>query len=163
MPSGTAGTQLDQGQADAICDAAVRLVSDVTSGNHTPVIITPEGKSSEVMPVDVTGGMDDGDGDGDGDGNAAGTNTTKKSRASSFMAGLDKVFTESFLVRARDAGASGTATRIKDLATQIAEQQKAVDIVMRRSESVGALARLLLGLAGGGRAVHVRRARPARA
>jgi len=149
VPSGTAGTQLDQGQADAICDAAVRLVSDVTSGNHTPVIITPEGKSPEVMPVDVAGGMDDGAGDGAGDGDAADT-TTKRSRASSFMAGLDKVFTESFLSRARDAGASGTAARIRDLETQIAEQQKAVDTVMRRSESVGALARSLLGLAGEG-------------
>ena len=147
VPSGTTGTQLDRGQADAICDAAVRLVSDVTSGNHTPVIVTSEGKSPEVMPVDVAGGVDS---DSDSDSGDAADTTTKKSKASSFMAGLDKVFTESFLARARDAGASGTATRIKDLETQIAEQQKAVDTVMRRSESVGALARSLLALAGEG-------------
>ena len=140
VPPSVAGTQLGAPEVDAIFRAATRLVSDVTSGNHKPRII--RGDAPDVMPVMIRDGSRDGGRDA-----AAAAASVAEEEVPSFMEGLDRLFTESLLGRARDAGASRSAARIRDLQTQIAEQQKAVDTVMRRSESVSMLARSLLALA----------------
>lgn len=139
--SGTAGRQLESAQIQAIFCTAKKLISDVVSGNHRPAII--RGGKPEAIPIkDVVPDViikehDDKD---------------KKllEDAPSFMAGLDKVFTESLLGRARDVKTSHSAAKIKDLQTQITEQQKAIQLVMGRSESVGKLARSLIALVSQG-------------
>jgi len=145
VPPSVAGTQLGAPEVDAIFQAATKLVSDVTSGNHTPCII--RGDAPDVMPIMIRDGSRDGGHDAAATAAATAAAAAEMEEVPSFMEGLDRLFTESLLGRARDAGASRSAAKIRDLQTQIAEQQKAVDTVMRRSESVSTLARSLLALA----------------
>ena len=149
-PRGIKGEQLESAQTDAIHDAAKKIISDVISGNHTPVIV--RGAAAEALPLDMR--YDDNKIENNVDGQssenpAADDNSDSPpvvESTSSFMAGLDSVFTESLLARAKDARASGSAAKIKDLQTMIAEQKKAIDLVGARSESTTAIARALMGL-----------------
>ena len=122
----TAGSQLDAAQRSTILDAARKLISDVISGNHTPVIIK-SGSRPEALPVLMT-------------------DNAEYSSVPSFMEGLDSVFTESLITLAKDAGASSSVGKINDLQTQIAEQQRAIDTVMRRSDAIAKLARSLVAM-----------------
>ena len=140
IPPGTQGLLLGPGQVEAIFRTARRLVLDVVSGNHRPAIVRVEGARPEAVPV-VMGPEDAYEGDGGGN---------RMSETPSFLAGLDEVFTESLLARARDAGASGSVGRIRDLQTQIEEQRRAIETVVERSDAVGGLARSLVGLAAQG-------------
>jgi len=129
---GTTGQQLRPAEVDAIFVAAAQLVSDVTTGNHTPAVIY--GEPPAVVPVMLDGGM-------------PGDSFTK---VESFMAGLDKVFTDSLLERARTEGVSGSVRKIRDLQTQITEQERAIKTVRERSELINTLARSLWGLVSQG-------------
>lgn len=128
----TPGQQLDESQISAVSESAKKMIADVVSGNHTPVIVNSSsgGAKSEALPILMKGGTD----------------ATEYTPVSSFMEGLDSVYTTSLIKMARDAGASGSASKIHDLQTQITEQQRAVDTVMRRSDAISGLARSLVGL-----------------
>lgn len=131
---GTTGLQLAPAQVAAVFEAARKIISDVTGGNHTPVIIS-DGKKSEAVPISMPCGQKSED---------------PPAETQSFMAGLDAVFTDSLLGQARTARVSGSAKKMRDLQTQISEQQKAIETVRRRSESTSALARSLMQLASQG-------------
>ena len=132
---GTTGQQLTPVEASAIFEAAKQIISDVTTGNHTPVIIHDEQKS-EAIPIMMM--LDEQ------------LPADSIIKTESFMAGLDTVFTDSLLGQAKTARASGSAKKMRDLQTQITEQQKAIETVKERSESTSALAKSLMQLASQG-------------
>ncbi len=138
IKSGTIGQQLNTEQVNTIFSTIQRLVSDIINGNHRPAIIY-DGDKSEAIPIkDIIPDTSDSE------------SSKKIVSVSTFMAGLDKIFTESLIGKARDVKTSHSATRIKDLQTKIIEQEKAIRLVMDRSESISALARSLMSLASQG-------------
>ena len=115
-----------QQQRSKMCDAAKKLVEDITTGNHQPIVTI--GDTPEALPV-VPAGM------------------SKDSfvHVDSFVDGLDTVFTKSLVGRARYAKSVISEGEIKTLQTQVTEQTKAIDTVKTRSKSITALANSLMG------------------
>ncbi len=118
------GNQLTSEETTRIFETVKRIVSDVTSGNHDTVILRNE--QTHVLPIKL-GGLEG-----------------ETTPAASFIEGLDTVFTESIIEKGRSAKSSGSDKKIKDLETQISEQEKAINIVKERSKNITAVANSLL-------------------
>jgi len=89
-----------------------KLLTDVISGNHNTVIIKNE--KTEVLPLKL----------GKLEGDMISTST--------FIKGLDTVFTENIVTKGKSIQSSGSDKKIKELKTQISEQQKAIETVKER-------------------------------
>ena len=109
-----------------IFETTKKIVSDVISGNHDAVIIRDE--KTEVLPLKL--------------GKLKGELTD----ANSFIEGLDTVFTESILAKGRSIKSSGSDKKIKQLETQIFEQEKAIKTVKERSKNITGVANSLFGM-----------------
>ena len=67
----------------------------------------------------------------------------KYSSVNSFMEGLDTVFTENIVAKGNTAQTSESDKKIKDLETQISEQEKAIETVKEKSNFITNLANSL--------------------
>ena len=119
-----------------IFETTKKIVSDVISGNHDAVIIRDE--KTEVLPLKL--------------GKLKGELTD----ASSFIEGLDTVFTESILAKGRSIQSSGSDKKIKQLETQIFEQEKAIKTVKERSKNITGVANSLFGMTSSGNSFNFR-------
>ncbi|MDH3312641.1 MAG: ribosome rescue protein RqcH [Nitrosopumilus sp.] len=99
-----------------IFDTTKKIVSDVVSGNHEPVIIRNE--KVEVLPIRL------------------GKLQGEVTKANSFIEGLDTVFTENIVNKGKLIQSSGSDKKIKELQTKISEQEKAIEIVKERSKNI---------------------------
>jgi predicted ribosome quality control (RQC) complex YloA/Tae2 family protein len=117
------GKDLNNDEIKKIFHTTSTIVTNVTKGNHDPIIIRNE--TSEVIPIKL----------GESDG--------KISSVNSFMEGLDTVFTENIVEKGRSIQTGESDKKIKELETQISEQEKAIETVKEKSKYVTNLANSL--------------------
>jgi len=107
------GNLLTSEEVTKIYETTKKIVLDVVSGNHDPVIV--ENEKVEVLPVKL--------------GKLKGEITN----IPSFIEGLDSVFTKNIVEKGKSIQSSGADKKIKDLETQISEQEKAIQTVKEKS------------------------------
>jgi predicted ribosome quality control (RQC) complex YloA/Tae2 family protein len=117
------GKDLTGDEIKKIFHTTSTIVTNVTKGNHDPVIIRNE--TSEVIPIKL------------------GKSNEKNSSVNSFMEGLDTVFTENIVEKGRSIQTGESDKKIKELETQISEQEKAIETVKEKSKYVTNLANSL--------------------
>ena len=93
------------------------------SGNHDPVIIRNE--KNEVIPLNLDG------------------INGEIQKVSSFIDGLDTVFSENIIKKGKSLQSNSSDKKIKELETQISEQQKAIELVKERSDNITKVANSL--------------------
>ena len=117
------GNLLTNEEIEKIFDTVKKIVSDVVSGNHEAVIVRNE--KIEVLPVKL--------------GKLEGEITP----ANSFIEGLDTVFTKNIIEKGKSVQSSGSDKKIKQLETQISEQEKAIETVKEKSKNITSVANSL--------------------
>ena len=117
------GNILSSDEINQIFKISTKIVSDVISGNHNPIIIRNE--KTEVLPLNLDGIKGE------------------IQNVSTFIEGLDTVFTESIVEKGKSINSSNSSKKIKELETQISEQEKAIKLVKERSSSITKVANSL--------------------
>jgi len=110
------GTNLTSEQIKKLYDTTKNIVTNVVTGKHEPIIIRDE--KTEIIPVRL-GTLDD-----------------KCSVVNSFIEGLDTVFTENIVEIGKSIQTGGSDKKIKELETQLSEQEKAIDTVKEKSSHI---------------------------
>ncbi len=126
----TIGNLLTNEQIEKIFETTKKIVSDVVSGNHEAIIVKNE--KTEVLPLKL----------GKLEGEIVSSN--------SLIEGLDTVFTENIVARGKSIQSSGSDKKIKELETQISEQEKAIQTVKERSKNVTNVANSLYEMVSSG-------------
>ena len=124
------GNLLTSEEIKKIFETTRKIISDVISGNHEPVIVRNE--KTEVLPIKL--------------GKLEGEITN----VNSFIEGLDAIFTENIIEKGKSVQSSGSDKKIKELQTQIFEQQKAIETVKERSKNITAVANSLYQMISSG-------------
>jgi len=124
------GNLLTNDEIIRIFETVKKIVSDVISGNHDAIIIRNE--KTEVLPIKL----------GKLEGDITSTN--------SFIEGLDTVFTENIIEKGKLVQSTGSDKKIKELQTQISEQEKAIETVKERSKNITAVANSLFEMVSKG-------------
>ncbi|MDH3191102.1 MAG: ribosome rescue protein RqcH [Nitrosopumilus sp.] len=106
-----------------IYETTKEVVTHVVTGKHEPIIIHNE--KTEVLPVNL---------------GKSGQNITQ---VNSFIEGLDIVFTEDIIEKGKAVQTSGSEKKVKELESQIKEQEKAIEIVKEKSNYITKVANLL--------------------
>ena len=117
------GQNFSDEEIKKIFNTTKKIVVDVISGNHDPVIIRNE--KTEVIPIKL-GKMD-----------------KNCSSVNSFMEGLDIVFTENIVQKGKSLQTSESDKKIKDIENQLLEQEKAIEVVKEKSKYITDLANSL--------------------
>ena len=113
-----------------IYDATKKIVTDVITGKHEPIIVRNE--KIEVLPINLS---------------KLEENVT---RVNSFIEGLDIVFTENLVEAGKSIQSSSSEKKIKELESQIAEQEKAVETVKEKSNHITKVANSLFEMVSKG-------------
>ena len=121
------GSHLTFDQINTIFEATQKITSDVSSGNHSPVII-----NSEVYPINF-GQLND-----------------SCVEVDSFIEGLDKVFTESLVNHGKTIQSATSNKKIQELESQLSEQDKAIEVVKERSNQITNVANSLFEMISSG-------------
>ncbi len=124
------GNLLTNEEIKNIFETVKTIVSDVVSGNHEAVIVRND--KTEVLPIKL--------------GKLEGEIT----KANSFIEGLDTVFTESIIEKGKLVQSTGSDKKIKQLETQISEQEKAIETVKERSKNITSDAKSLFEMVSTG-------------
>jgi len=124
------GNLLTNEEVTKIYETTKKIVLDVVSGNHEPVIIKNE--KIEVLPVKL--------------GKLEGEVTD----VTSFIEGLDTIFTKNIVEKGKSIQSSGSDKKIKDLETQISEQEKAIQTVKDKSKKITNVANSLFEMVSKG-------------
>ncbi len=124
------GNQLGSEQIKKIFETTKQVVNDVITGKHKPVIIRKE--KSEVLPINLT------------------KSNEEQISVNSFIEGLDTVFTESIVEQGKSIQSSGSEKKIKELQTQINEQEKAIETVKEKSRLISNVANSLFEMVSKG-------------
>lgn len=124
------GNLLSKEEIEKIFETVKKIVLDVISGNHDAVVIKNE--KTEVLPLRL--------------GKLEGEIT----QANSFIEGLDTVFTENIIEKGKSVQSSGSDKKIKELQTQISEQEKAIETVKERSKNITNVANSLFEMVSKG-------------
>jgi predicted ribosome quality control (RQC) complex YloA/Tae2 family protein len=124
------GKDLNDDEIKKIFHTTSTIVTNVTKGNHDPIIIRNE--TSEVIPIKL------------------GKTDENFSSVNSFMEGLDTVFTENIVEKGRSIQTSESDKKIRELETQISEQEKAIETVKEKSKYVTNLANSLYVMVSNG-------------
>jgi predicted ribosome quality control (RQC) complex YloA/Tae2 family protein len=124
------GDSLTSEEIKKIYEITKKTVSDIISGNHDAVIVRNE--KTEVLPIKL--GKLEGD----------------ITNVNSFIEGLDTVFTENIIAKGKSIQSSGSDKKIKELQTQISEQEKAIETVKERSKNITNVANSLFEMVSRG-------------
>ncbi|AFS83767.1 ribosome rescue protein RqcH [Candidatus Nitrosopumilus sediminis] len=124
------GNLLTAEEIKKIFETVKKIVSDIISGNHDAVIVRNE--KTEVLPIRL--------------GKLEGEIT----QVNSFIEGLDTVFTENIIEKGKSVQSSGSDKKIKELQTQISEQEKAIETVKERSKNITNVANSLFEMVSKG-------------
>lgn len=124
------GNLLTVEEIKRIFDTTKKIVSDIVSGNHDPIIVRNE--KAEVLPVRL------------------GKMEGEIIEVNSFIEGLDTVFTENIVEKGKAIQSSGSDKKIKELETQISEQEKAIETVKERSKNITNVANSLFEMVSHG-------------
>ena len=110
------GNLLTKEEIEKIYQTTKNIISDIVLGNHEPVIV--ENEKIEVLPVKL------------------GKLEGKVTSVPTFIDGLDTVFTKNIVDKGKSIQTSGSDKKIKDLETQISEQEKAIQTVKEKSKKI---------------------------
>ncbi len=110
------GNLLNEEEIKRIFEITKKTVSDIVLENHDPIIVRNE--KTEVLPIQL--------------GKIKGEIT----KVNSFIEGLDTVFTQNIVEKGKSIQTSGSDKKIKELETQISEQEKAIQTVKDRSKNI---------------------------
>ena len=115
--------RLSDEEVQIIYNTTKKIVTDVITGKHKPIIIRNE--KTEVLPLNLS---------------KIGENVTP---VNSFIEGLDIVFTENLVEAGKLNQSSNSEKKIKELESQIAEQEKAIETVKEKSNYITKVANSL--------------------
>ena len=121
VDSKTKGPELADDDIKQIYESTMLLVNKIVKGQHNPIIIHDE-KTSDISPVTLGG-------------------IKNYSEVSSFMEGLDTVFTENIVIAGKTIQSSSVTKKINDLETKLEEQLKAIDQVREKSQAIVTVAK----------------------
>ena len=124
------GNLLKDEEIETIYQTTRKIVSDIVAENHEPIIVTNE--KVEVLPIKL--------------GKIEGEIT----KVNSFIEGLDAVFTQNIVDKGKSIQTSGSDKKIKELETQISEQEKAIQTVKDRSKNITNVANSLFVMISNG-------------
>ncbi len=124
------GNLLSNDEIKKIFETVKKIVSDIISGNHDAVIVRNE--KTEVLPLKL--------------GKLEGEIT----QANNLIEGLDTVFTENIIEKGKLVHSSGSDKKIKEIQTQISEQEKAIETVKERSKNITTVANSLFEMVSKG-------------
>ncbi len=124
------GNLLTEEEIKKIFETVKKIVSDIVSGNHEAVIVRNE--KTEVLPIKL------------------GKLEGEVISANSFIEGLDTVFTENIIKKGKLVQSTGSDKKIKELETQISEQEKAIQTVKERSKNITNVANSLFEMVSKG-------------
>ncbi len=119
----TPGEEISNEDVKKIFEYSTQIINDVVSGHHTPIIIRDG--DTDVHPISL------------------GEKTDGIEKVSSFMDGLDTVFTESIVTQGEIIQTGTTDKKISGLETRLEEQKKAITIVTEKSKKISSVANLL--------------------
>lgn len=122
--------ELTNEEIKKIYDATKKIVTDVITGKHEPIIVRNE--KTEVLPINLS---------------RIGEDVTQ---VNSFIEGLDIVFTENLVEAGKSNQSSSAEKKIKELESQIAEQEKAIETVKEKSNYITKVANLLFEMVSRG-------------
>ena len=126
------GNTLTDKEIDDIFKATKDLIDKVITGKHDPYIIR-DIKNADVIPIPL--------------GNMEGRNAVK---VSSFMEGLDSLFSENLLEHGKSSQSITANQKITELEHKLEEQNKAILLVKERSSSISGVAKALLEISYAG-------------
>ena len=127
-----AGNNLSNADVEKIFSVTKDLTEKIVSGIHEPVVVK-DGKNSDVFPIIL--------------GQKENTNYIK---VSSFMEGLDSLFTENLLEGGKLSQTNTVTQKIEEFEHKLEEQIRATSKVKERVDTISGVARSLLDLAAKG-------------
>jgi len=123
---------LSDNDIEKIFNVTKSITEKVVNGIHEPLLVRDE-KTSDVLPLPV--------------GDLGNKNCT---RVTSFMEGLDLLFTENLLEAGKTSQANTVTQKIEEFEHKLEEQTKAISTVKQRTGSISAVAKSLLELTSKG-------------
>ena len=117
------GNTLQDADIKKIYESMKKLIEDVVTGNHNPIIIKND-SSIEVSPIKLE-------------------NVENITSVGSFMEGLDAVFSQSIVDAGKDIQSSSIDKKIQDLEVRLEEQSKATKLVKEKSQKISTVAKSL--------------------
>ena len=117
------GNVLQDNDTSKIFDSMKKLIDDITTGNHDPIIIK-NNSFTEVSPIKL--------------GNVEKTNSVEN-----FVEGLDTVFSQNIVDAGKAIQSSSVDKKIQTLEVRVEEQTKAIKQVQERSQKISNVAKSL--------------------
>jgi predicted ribosome quality control (RQC) complex YloA/Tae2 family protein len=124
-----AGNMLSDEDVDKIFQVMTNLIESVVTGKHESYIIRGD-KGADVYPVPL--------------GDVSQSNFTS---VSSFMEGLDSLFSENLLEQGKSSQTDTVSQRITEIEHKLEEQNRAIAVVKERADSISKVAKALLDAA----------------
>jgi predicted ribosome quality control (RQC) complex YloA/Tae2 family protein len=126
------GNSLSDNDIEKIFNVTKSITEKVVNGVHEPLLVRDE-KTADVLPLPL--------------GDIENKNCT---RVTSFMEGLDLLFTENLLEAGKTSQANTVTQKIEEFEHKLEEQTKAISTVKQRTGSISAVAKSLLELTSKG-------------
>ncbi|HWY35764.1 MAG TPA: ribosome rescue protein RqcH [Nitrosopumilaceae archaeon] len=120
------GNSLSDNNIEKIFSVTKSITEKVVNGVHEPLLVHDE-KKSDVLPIPL--------------GDVENKNCT---RVTSFMEGLDLLFTENLLEAGKTSQANTVTQKIEEFEHKLEEQTKAISTVKQRTGSISDVAKSLL-------------------
>ena len=131
IDSKISGNQLTNDDAKQIFDAVREIIDNVVEGNHEAVIVKDD-KNSDVYPIKL------------------GNDEKHYTNVSSFMEGLDILFTETIVESGKSIQSSSVNKNVIELENKLEEQTKAISIVKEKSSKIANVAKSISSLVSQG-------------
>ncbi len=126
------GDNLSKADIEKIFTVTKDLAEKIVNGIHEPVLVK-DGKNSDVFPIIPSQ-----------------TENTSYIKVSSFMEGLDSLFTENLLERGKLSQTDTVTQKIEEFEHKLEEQVRAISKVKERATVISGVARSLLDLVAKG-------------
>jgi len=131
IDSKISGNQLTNDDAKKIFEAVREIINNVVEGNHEAVIVKDD-KNSDVYPIKL------------------GNDEKHYMSVSSFMEGLDILFTETIVESGKSIQTSSINKNVTELENKLEEQTKAISIVKEKSSKIANVAKSISSLVSQG-------------
>src|SRR3972149_5915635 len=131
IDSKISGNQLTNDDAKKIFEAVREIINNVVEGNHEAVIVKDD-KNSDVYPIKL------------------GNDEKHYTNVSSFMEGLDILFTETIVESGKSTQTSSVNKNVTELENKLEEQTKAISIVKEKSSKIANVAKSISSLVSQG-------------
>lgn len=131
IDSKISGNQLTNDDAKKIFESVREIINNVVEGNHEAVIVKDD-KNSDVYPIKL------------------GNDEKHYTNVSSFMEGLDILFTETIVESGKSIQTSSINKNVTELENKLEEQTKAISIVKEKSSKIANVAKSISSLVSQG-------------